>query len=75
MSVFISTRESVERIKDIISKDVDGCVCDYHVADALGMDYGALRTAKSVDNIPVREIAQFCYERELVVNDLLFDEK
>ena len=72
MSVFISTRESVERIKDIISVDVEGCVYNHHVADVLGMDYSALRTAISKDKIPVEEIAVFCHKKDLIVNDLLF---
>jgi len=72
MSGFVSTRESLERIKDIISKDIEGCVFNHHVADVLGMDYGALRIAISKDNMPIREIAKFCYEKELIVNDLLF---
>jgi len=73
MSVFVTTKECVERIKDIISVDIEGCVYDHHVADALGMSYDALRTAKAVDSMPVREIAEFCYCKGLVVNDLVFD--
>ena len=72
MSVFITTKECVERIKDIISEDVGGCVYDHHVADVLGIEYSALRTAIARDNMPVREIAEFCYGKGLVVNDLLF---
>ena len=74
MSVFITTKESVERIKDIISVDVEGCVYDHHVADALGVEYSALRTAIARDKMPVREIAEFCYGKRLVVNELLFDD-
>jgi len=74
MSVFVPTRESVERIKDIISEDIEGCVFDYHVADALGIDYGALRIAISKDNTPIKEIASFCYYKKITINDLLFDE-
>ncbi len=73
MSVFISTRESVERIKDIISKDIEGCVYDHHVADVLGMSYDALRTAKAVDSLPIKEIAEFCNGKGLVVNGFLFE--
>lgn len=73
MSVFVSTKESVERIKDIISVDIQGCVYDHHVADALGVEYSALRTAIARDKTPVKEIAEFCYVKGLVVNDLLFD--
>lgn len=72
---FVSTKESIERIKDIISVDVEGCVYDYHVADAIGVEYSALRTAIASDKTPIREIALFCYERKLVVNDLLFNLK
>lgn len=75
MSVFITTKETVERIKDIICKDIDGCVYDHHVADALGVEYSALRTAITRDKTPVKEIAEFCYAKGLVVNDLLFEEQ
>lgn len=73
MSTFITARESIERIKDIISIDIQGCVFDYHVAEALDMDYGTLRIAKQKNNIPIREIAKFCYDKKLIINDLLFD--
>lgn len=72
MSTFITARESIERIKDIISPDIDGCVFDYHVADALDMDYASLRVAICKDVMPIREIAKFCYDKKLIVNDLLF---
>ncbi len=74
MSVFISTKESVERIKDIISIDVNGCVYDHHVADVLGVEYSALRTAIARDKIPVREVAEFCYCKGLVINELVFNQ-
>lgn len=45
MNVFVSTRECVDRIKDIICEDIQGCIYDHHVADALNMDYGTLRIA------------------------------
>ena len=73
MSVFITTKETVERIKDIISKNIEGCIYDHHVADALGMESGALRMAITRDKTPVKEIAEFCYANGLVVNDLLFE--
>ena len=72
MSVFVSTRESIERIKDIISSDIRGCIYDHHVADVLGLDYSTLRTAIAKDKMPVKEIAEFCYDKKLIVNDLVF---
>lgn len=72
MRVFVSTRESVERIKDIISQDIQGCIFDYHVADALKMDYVTLRIAISKNRNPVEEIAMFCYSKNLIVNDFIF---
>ena len=67
------TKESVERIKDIISEDVEGCVYNHHIADTLGVEYSDLRTAIARDNTPVKEISEFCYAKGLVINDLLFD--
>jgi len=73
MSVFVTTKECIERIKDIISVDIEGCVYDHHVADALGVEYSALRTAIARDKMPVREVAEFCYCKGLVINELLFE--
>ena len=72
MNIYIPTREVVEKIKDIICTNVDGCVYDYYVAEVLKMDYSALRTAISKDKMPVDEVVLFCYKEKLVVNDFIF---
>lgn len=69
---FAETREVIERIKDIISSDVKGCVFDYHVADVLEMRYSTLRIAVSKNKMPLAEIVIFCHKKDLLINDLLF---
>jgi len=72
MKEFIECREIAERIKDIMSKDVEGFVFDYMVADELGIPYSTFRFAITKNKPPVKEIALFCYKRKLIINDIIF---
>ena len=69
---FVECREVVERLKDIMSNEQEGNVYDYQVADVLKIGYSTLRFAMAKDKIPIREVALFCYERNLTVNALIF---
>ena len=69
---FIECREVVERLKDIMSNEQEGNVYDYQVADMLKIGYSTLRFAMAKDKIPIREVALFCYKRNLTVNALIF---
>ena len=69
---FVTTREAVERIKDLISKEVTGPVFDHHVADALGIAYGSLRISIVKNRMPVKNIALFCFSRNIIINDVVF---
>jgi len=71
MSEFVDCREVVERIKDIVSKEQEGFVYDYQIADILKIGYSTLRFAISKNKLPIREIARFCYHRNLIINDLI----
>lgn len=75
MNEFIPTRETVERIKDIICNDVKGCVFDHHVADALNISYDKLRVAIYRNNTPIKEIVGFCYRKNIIINDLIFNKE
>ena len=59
-SEFCTTREAIERIKDILSNHIKGRVYDWHVADSLRLSYANLATMKSRDTIPLKEITLFC---------------
>jgi len=72
MSSYVDAREVMERIKDIISKDVKGNVYDYHVADTLKIPYSTLRIKIMKDEIPHEKVLDFCCKNELNVNELLF---
>lgn len=43
MSEFVETREVIERIKDILSKEIEGKIFDWHIADELNIQYPTLR--------------------------------
>ena len=72
MSKLQTMSEIVERIKDIISHEIDGTVRDYHVANAINIGYTTLRTNKVKNRESLKEIAVFCYKRDLVINDIVF---
>ena len=67
--------EIVERIKDIISHDVQGRVYDRHVAEALGLSTRTLRIYKSADHLPLDAIAHFAAVRDVSLDWLIFDRK
>lgn len=62
---YLDTKDMVENIKDIISKEVSGKVFDYHVADTLGMTYDALRMCKASNRIPFEEMVTFCFKKNV----------
>jgi len=73
MSVFVEAREMIERIKDVISKDTDGFVYDYHVADALDISYSTLRINIMKNKPPIVKIIIFCRKNGLNIDDFLFN--
>jgi len=70
--MFVTTREAVERIKDIISKEIDGFVYDKHVAKKLGMTQAALACKIKRDSLPLKEIALFCYKNSIDIKKIVF---
>jgi len=66
MNELCSTREMVERIKDIISRRIGRKkVFDWHVAVALDIGQSTLASMIKRDSPPLREILLFC-SKELV---------
>jgi len=63
--------EIVERIKDIISTDVDGYVYDHHVSDALHLKASTLRVYKASNHLPIKNIAIFCVSRDVDIRTLI----
>jgi len=75
MAEFIECREVVENIKVVLFKERDGMVYDYHVADTLKIGYSTLRFAMTKNKIPIREVALFCYKRDIPLNNFIFKKK
>jgi hypothetical protein len=67
--------EIVEIIKDTISHEVDGRVYDRHVADVLALSVNSVRMYKSIDYLPLEQLAVFCANRNLSLDTLIFGRK
>lgn len=67
--------EIVERIKDIISHEIEGRVYDRHVADELGLSVNSVRVYKSADYLPLEQLALFSARRGVSLDWLIFDRK
>lgn len=64
MNELCSTREMVERLKDVISLRVGNRkVFDWHVADELGLEANNLSAMILRDSPPLEEILIFCNKR------------
>lgn len=72
MNEFVETREVIERIKDIVSGEIDGFIYDYQIADELSIPYSTLRINIMKNRLPLKQIARFCYRRNLQINDIIF---
>ncbi len=67
-------KEITERIKDIISGEVDGKVTDSNVAKVLGFTQTGFASRKLRNSLPYEEIILFCVERNISINWLLFNQ-
>lgn len=73
---FISTREMVERIKDILFKHKkDKKVFDNDVAGVLRIGIEALATRIARNSPPIAEILLFCNRTGLDINKIVFKRK
>ena len=70
-----SFKEIVERIKDIISNDVDGFVLNKHVADVLNLSPNTIRVYKVKDILPYEHILEFCYKHNISFDWLVFSKE
>jgi hypothetical protein len=70
-----SMHEIVERIKDIISNEIDGKVYDKHVAKKLHFSPSTLRVYKIKNYIPYERIADFCLDYGISFDALVFEKK
>jgi len=64
----------LEKLKDIISKDINKKVFDKDVATALSIPQTTFATMKKRGSIPYREILEFCALKKISVNWLFFDQ-
>ena len=67
-------KEIVEKVKDVISKDINGIVLDRHVAEVLGVSPSVLATNKSRDVIMWESLMIWCSKNKIVMNTLIFDQ-
>lgn len=67
-----SFAEVVERVKDIISKEIDGRVLDIHAADAMELKINVLRVYKSINKMPASHVIAFCEKRAISLDWMLF---
>jgi SOS-response transcriptional repressor LexA len=67
--------EITEKVKDIISNDIDsGKVFDKDVAAELGISQATFATMKKRGAIPYKELMEFCARRKISINWLFFDQ-
>ena len=67
--------EVLERLKDILSKELDEKrVFDKDVAKALGVDPAYFAVLKKRGRIPLDAVADFCAKRRISINWLLYDQ-
>lgn len=69
---FVECRECVERVKDILSLDIEGTVFDWHVSDELEIPYSTMRINIMKNRLPLKQVALFCYRRGISINDIIF---
>mgnify|MGYP006921639983 CR=1 FL=1 len=73
MDEFITTRDMVERIKDIVEPHNNGKkVFDGDVAGLLKIEPGNLATMIKRNRPPIVEIVQWCYRTGRNVNEIVF---
>lgn len=72
MSEFVDFREIVERLKDIISNEVEGFVFDKDIAQELGIPDSTFRFHIYKNKIPYFELSRFCFKRGIIINDIIF---
>ena len=69
---FTECREVVERIKDILSTEIEGFIFDRHVAEELDIPHITMRINIMKNRLPLKQIALFCYKRNIILNELIF---
>jgi SOS-response transcriptional repressor LexA len=71
----LAFEEVVARLKDIISTDVgERKVLDKDVAEALGIAPAYFAVLKKRESLPLGPIADFCAQRKISINWLLYDQ-
>ncbi|BCD59548.1 MULTISPECIES: S24 family peptidase [unclassified Nitratiruptor] len=71
----LQVEEVIERIKDVLSKEIDGKrVYDKDVAAALGITPEHFSMLKKRKKLPLPEILDFCAKRKISINWLLYNQ-
>jgi hypothetical protein len=66
--------EVLDRVKEVLSSEIEGRVRDADAARALGISAGAFATLKNRDRLPFEEIAVFCAKKRVSINWVLFNQ-
>lgn len=69
---FVDTREATERLKDILSVEIGSTIFDWHIADELNIPYNSFRMSIMKNRLPLKQIAIFCYKRDIQINTIIF---
>ncbi|WP_235826992.1 S24 family peptidase [Aliarcobacter vitoriensis] len=75
MEINIALNEILEKLKDILSKELDNKkVFDKDIAQALDINYDIFRKAKQYNRVPYWEIMQFLAKRSISINWFFFNQ-
>ncbi|WP_345969628.1 hypothetical protein WCX72_09905 [Sulfurimonas sp. HSL1-6] len=64
--------DMVERMKDVLSNEIGGKVCDKNVAFSLEIEPAVMANMKYKNRIPYDAVTGFCIEKRVSVNWMLF---
>jgi hypothetical protein len=76
--ILVELPELIERIKDVISKDEEFIGKSIHakdVARVLKINYKTFITRKLRGKISYKEMLDFCYERDININEFLYSKE
>jgi len=71
----VNFEEIIEKIKDILSNELNKKVLNKDVAKALNITPENLSMLKKRNKIPLEEIAYFCAKRKISINWILFNQE
>lgn len=67
-------KETIEKLKDILSKEKEGRILDKDVAIALGVPVDTFKKQKSNNHTPYLQVMQFLAKRKISINYFFFNQ-